>query len=343
MNIVKTVAPFAIEEAFKYASKHAVSDSGQLAKDAQENNTSAIKNMLRKNPNVDRGPALVAAAGMGNLSSLDILLSSRSSSHRHGHRSDSPSRDSDHEHHRVNLNVWSSGSTPLLSAVSNKHVKTTRLLLQNGADPDLCPQTGVTALHMAAQVGDIDMMEELLCFEAEIDHRDARGDTALMIASRCGWARTAKVLLDNGAEIEAVNKKGGSALLVAARHSRIDVVKMLVRERADVNVRDKKGRGVLHRAVEGVGFIEGVPAGADPKVRDDGGKTAAERATWLTGGEKLRTILFSWQSERKRRGSSDRRRRDSKEPDRLGRSKTIYTRKMPNINKFSRHGINLLP
>ncbi|KAH8682787.1 ankyrin repeat-containing domain protein [Tricladium varicosporioides] len=336
MNIVKTVAPIAIEEAFKYASKHAVSDSSQLAKDAQENNTSAIKNILRKNPNVDRGPALVAAAGMGNLSSLDILLSSRNSSHHHGRHSDSPSRDSNHEHHRINLNVWSSGSTPLLSAVSNKHVKTTRLLLQNGADPDLCPQTGVTALHMAAQAGDIDIVEELLCFEAEIDHRDARGDTALIIASRCGWARTAKVLLDNGADIEAVNKKGGSSLLVAARHSRVDVVKMLVRERADINVKDKKGRGVLHRAVEGVGFIEGVPvsvkeellqillkAGADPKVKDNDGKTAAERATWLTGGEKLRTILFSWQTERKRRGSSDRRRRDSKEPDRLGRSKTM--------------------
>ncbi|KAF4629221.1 hypothetical protein G7Y89_g8923 [Cudoniella acicularis] len=330
MDIISSIAPIAIEEAVKYVSKQTTSDSSLLATEAASNNTKSMKTLLDKNPRVDRGPALVAAAAMGNLSALNLLLEDQSSSsHRHSHRS----------RHEVNLNVWSSGNTPLLAAVKGKHVKTTRLLLQAGADPELCPKTGDTALHQAARGGDIDMVEELLAFDAEVDHRNSNGDTPLITAARNQHARTAKVLIDNGADIEAVNKKGGSALLVAARHDCLDVVRLLLKEGADVNVRDKKGRGVLHRAVEGLGYNVGpvgapvsikveilellLKAGADPKMKDDEGKTPADGASWLSGGDRLRNVLLNWKSDRRRRVSQEHRRGHSKDTDQKSRSMTF--------------------
>jgi hypothetical protein len=304
MDILKTIGPIAIEQAAKYYVNQGSGShpSGTLATEASANNTSAVKSILAKSPLIDRAPALVAASSAGNLSVLDLLLEPPQTTSRHHHHQ--PSSSSKSQDRKVDLNVWSAGTTPLLAAVKTKHAKTTKYLLQSGADPDLCDKSGSTALQLASKNGDLEIVRVLLSFGAEVDYRNADGDTALIIASRWGHARTARVLLENGANIEARNAKGGSALLVAARHDCVEVLEILLKKGADVRVRDKKGRGVLHRVVEGVNFVENVPvkvkegmvrdlleAGANPAMRDAAGKTAGQRAGWLNGGEELRRLL----------------------------------------------------
>jgi hypothetical protein len=296
INTLSPLAPLALEVT-KFALKKATSSANELAAEASKNDAKAVKTLLSKNPSIDRAPALVAAASLGNLRVLDLLLETPPSpdSHERRHR---------HEPKKINPNVWSSGSTPLLAAVKDKHCTTTKVLLESGSEPDLCPKTGTTALQEAAKIGDIDIIEVLLSFGSSVNHQNVDGDTALIIASRSGHSRTADFLLENKAEIEVKNKKGSTALLVAAAHEHVEVVEVLLKQGADVRARDKKGRTPLHRAVQGTWLIDGVGrnmreeivrilvrAGADPHVKDVDRKTAADRVSWRTGGERLKSLL----------------------------------------------------
>lgn len=218
----------------------------------------------------------------------------------------------------------------MAAAVTNDHRKTAKLLLESGADPDICIKGRDTPLMAAAKTGRLDIVRLLLPFDADVDHRDGAGDTALIIAARTGHANTGRCLLENGADIEARNVKGGTALLVAARHSHLDMIKMLLKRGANIDARDKRGLGVLHRAVEGVYLMGHVSsslkekslrmlldAGADPQMRDLQGKTPAQKAGWKEGGSRLRKLLDGGAVDSPRtsthgsvRGSRERRRRD---------------------------------
>jgi ankyrin repeat protein len=291
LNTLAPLAPLALE-ATKFALKKAGPPTNELAVETSANNIKAVRLILAKYPTIDRSPALVAAASLGHLVILDLLLEPYYDHHRH------------HEPERIDVNVWSSSETPLLAAVKNQHFKTTKCLLEAGAEPDLCPKTGTTALEEAAGLGDIDIVKVLLEFKADVNHQNLAGDTALIFASRTGHSRTASFLLENGASINLKNKKGNTALAVAAKHGKVEVVEALLKEGAEVRVRDKKGRTPLHRAVAGTWLTDGngvrskeqivkmlMRAGANPNAKDIEGKTATDRVGWLNGGEGLRRLL----------------------------------------------------
>jgi ankyrin repeat protein len=303
MDVIQKLAPFVIEEGIKHVSKNLNSPSSELATEASRGNTHAIKSMLSKNPSINRGPAMVAAASAGYLGALDVLLEPpKSSSHDHDHDRDQ------HHHHQetIDVNVWASGTTPLLAAVKEHHVKTTRTLLEAGADPELEYKNGTTAIQEAARAGEAEIVRLLAKAGANVDHHNADGDTALIIAARWGQTAAAKVLIEEDANVNARNAKHSTALLVAARHDNTPIIELLLRNGANVNARDRQGRGALHRAVAGMWLIEGVPvsvkerivemllnAGADPTMTDLQGKTAADRAGWFQGDERLRKLLES--------------------------------------------------
>jgi ankyrin repeat protein len=290
-NTLSPLAPLAVE-ATKFALKKATSPANDLAFETTANSIKAVRLRLSKDPTIDRAPALVAAASLGHLEILELLLEPP---HKHRHS---------HEPQKIDPNVWSSGETPLLAAVKNHHLKTTKALLKAGAEPDLCPKTGTTPLQEAAGLGDIDIIEVLLASHADINHPNAAGDTALIIASRSGHSRTATFLVEHGAGIDIKDKKGNTALAVAAKHDRVEVVDALLKAGAEVRVRDRKGRTPLHRAVAGNRLLDGtgrgereeivkmlLRAGANPNAKDIDGKTAADRIGWLNGGEGLRRLL----------------------------------------------------
>jgi len=306
-NLASTLAPIAIEQATKFIAKKANPPSSELATAAAVNDKKAVKALLADHPNVNRTPALVAASAAGLLDTLDILLNTSAS--RSSHHSGTTE-----EFRKKYLNAWSGGTTPLLAAVKENHSKTAKLLLAEGADPNLCTRGSQTPLGVAARNGFGHVTRTLLKAGASVDYKDTIGDTALIIASRYGHSHTARYLLEQGAKIDAKNVKGGTPLLVAARHDNPEVVDLLLKSGADVHARDKKGKGVLHRVVEGAWFGDRVPAslkeelintfleaGADPRVKDVEGKTAAQRVGWVRGSERLKRLLDpSHQSQKHR-------------------------------------------
>jgi ankyrin repeat protein len=165
------------------------------------------------------------------------------------------------------------GGTVVEAAMSGNR-EAVRALLKDGADVNTAQADGMTALHWAAQKGDVElakvllyasanmrattriggytplliasrngdaaMIRTLLESGADANNQTTNGTTALMLAAAAGKAEAAKVLLEKGANVNAKeNVKGETALTFAAAYGRADVVRELIAHHADVSVTTK--------------------------------------------------------------------------------------------------------
>ncbi|KAL8726545.1 MAG: hypothetical protein Q9181_006010 [Wetmoreana brouardii] len=150
--------------------------------------------------------------------------------------------------YRTNVNaVTSSSQTSLYIAVTGGQKGIVRLLLDSGAELDAVQdRNGITALHEAARLGDIDIAKLLLMHGAKIllaDH-----GSPLHIAARYGNKATVQLLLEHGAELDAVQDRNGkTALHEAVRLGDVDIAKLLLTRGA--KILDGKYGSPLHTAV----------------------------------------------------------------------------------------------
>ena len=92
--------------------------------------------------------------------------------------------------------------TPLLMACCQEHKRIVKLLLNNGADPDMAVQYGITALHIACRTGNTKIVELLLNNKADPNIVDAMGQAAIHHVCVAGHAKILKMLLDAGADVD---------------------------------------------------------------------------------------------------------------------------------------------
>jgi ankyrin repeat protein len=134
------------------------------------------------------------------------------------------------------------GITTLMQAVLYGDADSVRLLLANGADPNLRNEAGATALMWA--VTDLEKTQLLLDKGADVNARSDDGRTPLLIAAgqfRCH--AVVKLLLDRGADLAAKSPTGigyATVLSEAARVGDDALLLMLIERGADV-----KSAGVL--------------------------------------------------------------------------------------------------
>jgi ankyrin repeat protein len=86
--------------------------------------------------------------------------------------------------------------------------------LANAKNVDL-EQKGMTPLHLAAYIGNTDILKVLLDHHANTEARDKRGLTPLLWTTFVGNPRAAAVLLSGGADINAKGRDGRTALEMA--------------------------------------------------------------------------------------------------------------------------------
>lgn len=109
------------------------------------------------------------------------------------------------------------GGTPLMIASKRGHVETVRILLENGADPNIKmnpprdPRQTGTALHTAAQEANNDIVLLLIEHGAEIDSVTGYGETPLISAAVYGNLSTAKILINHGADRTKKTLEGKTA------------------------------------------------------------------------------------------------------------------------------------
>jgi ankyrin repeat protein len=142
-------------------------------------------------------------------------------------------------------------------------------------------RTGVipylTPLMLAAQEGNIPMMEFLIANNADINATDYRGETALMYAARTGNLQAVQLLVRNNARVNALTNDGRTALMnmLASYHKELieapnkqqfenniyAIAKLLIERGVDVNKqsspRDNKVNAImLAAAVERIDIVK---------------------------------------------------------------------------------------
>jgi ankyrin repeat protein len=122
-----------------------------------------------------------------------------------------------------------------------------RALLKDGADVNTAQADGMTALHWAAQKGDVELAKVLLYASANVRATTRIGGyTPLLIASRNGDAAMIDALIGAGADANNATTNGTTALMLASAAGKVDAVKLLLAKGANVNAKENvKGETAL--------------------------------------------------------------------------------------------------
>ncbi|KFE62491.1 ankyrin repeat domain-containing protein [Hyalangium minutum] len=104
------------------------------------------------------------------------------------------------------------GDTLLMVASYHGHLQTTRILLENEADPDRANCHGRMALAGAAFKGDLAIARLLLDHGARVDGTARDGRTALMYAAMCDQLELLELLVARGSEPALQDATGCTAL-----------------------------------------------------------------------------------------------------------------------------------
>ncbi|XP_063970986.1 uncharacterized protein LOC135157855 [Lytechinus pictus] len=132
-----------------------------------------------------------------------------------------------------------------------------------------------STLNAAAQVGQLDLVQELIGQGAEVNKCD-KGLTPLIIASTNGFLDVAKYLNSQGAEVDKGIADSWTPLHCASRNGHLAVCNFLISQGADLNVRTSGGHTPLHLAAWSGHFDvtkELIKQGAEVNKDDNEGET----------------------------------------------------------------------
>jgi ankyrin repeat protein len=110
---------------------------------------------------------------------------------------------------------------------------------------------GVTALHLAARHGTIDVMSVLLERGADLQFKDANGDTALRHAVCHGSIAKAAWLVDQGLDVNELSADGSTLLFDAANMGQLHMMKWLKRRGTTLTAVNEQGRSALYAVRSG--------------------------------------------------------------------------------------------
>ena len=198
------------------------------------------------NPNAqdaDGRTVLISAAARGELDVVNKLLSHGvdiNVKDKNGYTALSHAIDAMHDdveeallnRPSLNPNCYGRNGRPALMAYvwRDNKARVEKLLVQ-GADVNLQDLDGDTALHGAAQTGNVEIMGLLLDKKPDVNAKNKVGGTPLMWAAVFGNDEVARMLLANGADPSLKDVDGITAAQWAARNKRDSIVALLKSKR----------------------------------------------------------------------------------------------------------------
>eukprot|EP00184_Porphyridium_aerugineum_P004488 CAMPEP_0184707606 /NCGR_PEP_ID=MMETSP0313-20130426/37353_1 /TAXON_ID=2792 /ORGANISM="Porphyridium aerugineum, Strain SAG 1380-2" /LENGTH=462 /DNA_ID=CAMNT_0027169185 /DNA_START=787 /DNA_END=2175 /DNA_ORIENTATION=+ len=174
------------------------------------------------------------------------------------------------------------GISPIIRAVSHGRLEVARLLILNGADvDDKLPENGNSLLHIAAERGDLAVLNLLIESKAGLEVKNDRGDTPLKLAAILGHIDIVQRLLDAHVNIEARDYKGQNSLMGSSARGKLSSVKVLLEHGAKINAIDNfQCNSLMKAAFWGrraiVKYL--LESGADRNAVDMQGRTAIDYA-----------------------------------------------------------------
>ncbi|KAB1202840.1 hypothetical protein CJ030_MR8G024953 [Morella rubra] len=189
------------------------------------------------------------------------------------------------------------GEAALIHAVRQGHTATAKYLLECGASPALPSDSGATALHHAAGIGEIELLRLLLSKGVDVDSQSDAG-TPLMWAAGLEQQDSVKVLLEHHANPNAETDDSITPLASAVAAGSLACLELLIQAGAKVNI-DVGGATPLHIAAHN-GSLEIIncllKAGADPNSTEENGLKPIQVAA-VRGHRGAIEILFPWTSK----------------------------------------------
>jgi len=131
--------------------------------------------------------------------------------------------------------AWAAGAPRVVDAVKSGDKAAVLALVDSHADVNAAEADGTTALHWAARLNDLDLVERLLPAGANVNAANRYGITALYLACVNGSAPMIGKLLDAGADANATWTEGETPLLTVARGGNVEAAKVLLAHGAQVN------------------------------------------------------------------------------------------------------------
>ncbi len=173
----------------------------------------------------------------------------------------------------VNHKRKSDGFTALILAAQIGNFEILQLLLLKGANKEEADNEKRTALYWAVDKGHINIVKHLLVTSgANIRVIDIEGDTVMHLATLSRRMDMIKLLTEQGGDIDTKNKIAMTPLLTAARNGLTNIVMFLYSYGASLFSQNDNGFTALQRAVanghrETVQYLLSV--GANAKVEQD--------------------------------------------------------------------------
>ena len=196
--------------------------------------------------------------------------------------------------------------TPLVAALAGGHFQTAKFLYDNGAHPNVRGHQKTTPLHSAAFYGELEMVQLLCKYKADVHSRRSEGKTALHYALEgsdvskrrpdfaVSLSNIARVLLEHGADVNAPMDYDSTPLHVAALYGRVDAIRVLLEHGAGINERENDDTAPLHLAAQ-YGTVEAIRVllehGADVNVRSKDDTTPLHDAVRYASDEAVRMLL----------------------------------------------------
>jgi hypothetical protein len=166
-------------------------------------------------------------------------------------------------------------TTALHQAADKGDVTTIRQRLSAGDPVDVRDEREMTPLHHAAMTGQVEAATLLLDRGADPNARAAGEMSALHFAAMLAHPELAGLLIRRGARFDIQNAAGMMPIHLAANEK---VVKTLALAGADVNALTSKGFTPLHTARHGLVAKALIDHKADLRIRTPRGRTAMETA-----------------------------------------------------------------
>ena len=140
------------------------------------------------------------------------------------------------------------GLTPayLLRSAATKNETGVIAMLKGGVSPNITNEKGNTPLIIAASLGDLPSVQDLLAYRADLNAANKDGNTALIYAARYNHPQVIKMMLlpqtmQTPLDVNAQNKAGETALYWGAAKGNVEVVKRLLAAGADPTIAANNG------------------------------------------------------------------------------------------------------
>ena len=141
--------------------------------------------------------------------------------------------------------VSNGAESTFADAVEKQDKETIRRLLARQFDVNTPQADGMTALHWAVYLADLQTTEAIVRAGAIVDCENRYGVTPLSVACENGNSKIVELLLEHGANANATLFGGETVLMTAARTGRIGAVRALLAKGAKVNARERKEQTAL--------------------------------------------------------------------------------------------------